>query len=74
MDSLVANQLGNVASQPADTGSEKRGKMNVKVYLVLVPTEGEGVRVVDAKLTWSAADTLASDIEGAYTQKFVATK
>tara|TARA_Y100000031_G_scaffold140504_1_gene168256 strand:- start:91 stop:234 length:144 start_codon:yes stop_codon:yes gene_type:complete len=47
--------------------------MSVKVYLVLVP-DGGGEKVIDAKLTWKAADEIASKTKGAFTRKMVATK
>lgn len=76
MRSEVEKPLHANAAQPASNegSNQPRGKMNIKVYLVLAPVEGGGVQVIDAKLKRSAADTIASEHEGAYTQKIVATK
>lgn len=75
MQSLIANQLGHVEAQAtnSDDNDDSKGKMSVKVYLVLTKA-GEGEQVIDAKLTWKAADNIASKIEGAFTRKLVATK
>ncbi len=74
MESLLANQLGHVAaSNSGSEGSNSKSKMSVKVYLVLVP-DGGGEKVIDAKLTWKAADEIASKTKGAFTRKMVATK